>query len=362
MCRSSSAWTPRSTPGRRLLPTPGVAVTLQTPLVVDGGSLSASTLINQSRLEVRSGSVGTVQNDGLIVGDGTIAGAVTNSATGTIRVDAGKAIFFTGTLAPNAGELNLARWHARLHQRGSTNAPRTDQRPRHARFRRRTDQRRQDAVLRRADRHLWQRHIHRRHGRRRDDQLRRRERRHVLRQRHAQRRRDSHVAHEHDGVLWQLHWRGSVHRHRRRALRRNLLARQQSRSSRDRWRCRNYRLRLRGLSMELGGTFAGDQHDQLQVGGLLVARRFARSYACSMALHRAMATHSICSTSARSPAVSTRSNLPALDAGLVWDTSALYSTGAITAVPEPAGWIMLLGGIMLTAACPIARRHSTRFA
>ncbi len=93
--------------GQVLASNPGVAVTLQTPLVVDGGSLSASTLINQSRLEVRSGSIGAVQNSGLIVGDGTIDGAVTNGAAGTIRVDAGEAIFFTGAVAPNAGELNL---------------------------------------------------------------------------------------------------------------------------------------------------------------------------------------------------------------------------------------------------------------
>ncbi len=93
--------------GQVLASNPAVAVTLQTPLVVDGGSLSGSTLVNQSRLEVRSGVVGTVQNNGLIVGDGTIDGAVTNGAAGTIRVDAGDAIFFTGSVAPNAGELNL---------------------------------------------------------------------------------------------------------------------------------------------------------------------------------------------------------------------------------------------------------------
>jgi T5SS/PEP-CTERM-associated repeat protein len=93
--------------GQALTSAAGAAVTILTPVVVDGGSLNASSLINQSRLEIRSGSIGPVQNDGLIVGDGVITGAVTNSAAGTIRVDADKSLFFTGAPAPNAGELNL---------------------------------------------------------------------------------------------------------------------------------------------------------------------------------------------------------------------------------------------------------------
>lgn len=42
-----------------------------------------------------------------------------------------------------------------------------------------------------------------------------------------------------------------------------------------------------------------------------------------------------------------RLQLPSLADGLVWDTSALYSQGAlqIAAVPEPAEWAMLLGGL-----------------
>jgi T5SS/PEP-CTERM-associated repeat protein len=82
-------------------------VTLQTPVVVDGGVLNASNLMNQSRIEVRSGSVGPVHNAGLLLGDGTITGAVTNSVTGKIRVDTGKTLVFTGEFSPNAGELNL---------------------------------------------------------------------------------------------------------------------------------------------------------------------------------------------------------------------------------------------------------------
>ncbi len=82
-------------------------VTLQTPLTVDGGVLAASNLINQSRLELRSGSLGTVQNDGLLLGDGVISGNVTNNAAGRIRVDTGKSLTFLGGFAPNAGQVTL---------------------------------------------------------------------------------------------------------------------------------------------------------------------------------------------------------------------------------------------------------------
>ena len=82
-------------------------VTLQTPMIVDGGALAASTVINQSRLEVRAGSIGAVQNDGLLLGNGAISGAVTNGANGRIRVDGGKTLFFGGAFAANAGQLNL---------------------------------------------------------------------------------------------------------------------------------------------------------------------------------------------------------------------------------------------------------------
>ena len=46
--------------GQVLASAAGQSVTLQTPVVVDDGSLNASMLINQSRLEVRSGAIGAV--------------------------------------------------------------------------------------------------------------------------------------------------------------------------------------------------------------------------------------------------------------------------------------------------------------
>lgn len=47
--------------------------------------------------------------------------------------------------------------------------------------------------------------------------------------------------------------------------------------------------------------------------------------------------------------------LPALDAGLAWDSSALYTSGllTVTAVPEPAAWLLWLTGLL---ALPLRRR------
>lgn len=55
-------------------------------------------------------------------------------------------------------------------------------------------------------------------------------------------------------------------------------------------------------------------------------------------------------------------DLPALEAGLVWRTSALYTSGevGVAAVPEPETWAMLLAGA--GAIAWRARRHSTRAA
>ncbi len=139
--------------GQVLTSAGGATVTLDTPVVVDGGTLSPGALVNNSTLEVRSGSAsvagtttnrasallflertlslggtltnnsgarlelaggtgrlagaGAVQNNGLILGDGTITNPTTNNATGKIRVDAGKTLFFTGAFSANAGELQL---------------------------------------------------------------------------------------------------------------------------------------------------------------------------------------------------------------------------------------------------------------
>ena len=55
----------------------------------------------------RVNGAGSISNAGLITGDGTLAVAVTNSASGDIRAESGKTLYFTGGFAANAGDLIL---------------------------------------------------------------------------------------------------------------------------------------------------------------------------------------------------------------------------------------------------------------
>ena len=128
-------------------------MTIQTPVVVDGGALNPSSLINESTLEVRSGSAsvtgtttnsagaqiltertltlggtltnasgaritlaggtgrllgaGSIANSGLVTGDGTIVNTFNNTAGGEVRGEFGKTLYFTGATGANAGRLNL---------------------------------------------------------------------------------------------------------------------------------------------------------------------------------------------------------------------------------------------------------------
>lgn len=97
-------------------------VTLQSSSNNSGGQLVVAGLLNAAgifdnetgaRLELAGGTgrirgSGTLNNNGLLTGDGTIAKTfTTNSATGEIRVDAGKTLYFTGNFNPNDGELTL---------------------------------------------------------------------------------------------------------------------------------------------------------------------------------------------------------------------------------------------------------------
>ncbi len=97
------------------------------------------------------------------------------------------------------------------------------------------------------------------------------------------------------------------------------------------------------LVMELGGTVPGDQHDQLEVEGLLSLGGKLEVALLDGFMPRYGDTFDLLDFGALSGRFDTL-NLPVLDAGLVWDTSALYSSGAITAVPEPAGILLLFGG------------------
>ena len=55
----------------------------------------------------RVNGAGSISNAGLIGGDGTLAVAVTNTATGDIRAESGKTLYFTGGFTANAGDLIL---------------------------------------------------------------------------------------------------------------------------------------------------------------------------------------------------------------------------------------------------------------
>ena len=75
---------------------------------------TAGTLTNSlgGRVTLRDGAgrlsgVGALSNSGLITGDGTIAKALTNTATGEIRAETGKFLVLTGANAANAGKYNL---------------------------------------------------------------------------------------------------------------------------------------------------------------------------------------------------------------------------------------------------------------
>jgi len=96
------------------------------------------------------------------------------------------------------------------------------------------------------------------------------------------------------------------------------------------------------LQMELGGTVPGSEYDNLDVDGEL-----ALGGALDVVLYDEFTpqggdTFDLFdwgSVGGSFHAV----NLPALPAGLAWDTSSLYATGQIAAVPEPSGLTVLLG-------------------
>lgn len=76
-----------------------------------GGTMNVTGAFTNSgviRLDDGAGLAGgAITNTGRIQGDGTLSNALTNSANGSIRVDVGKTLFFTGAFAANAGEMNL---------------------------------------------------------------------------------------------------------------------------------------------------------------------------------------------------------------------------------------------------------------
>jgi T5SS/PEP-CTERM-associated repeat protein len=110
------------------------------------------------------------------------------------------------------------------------------------------------------------------------------------------------------------------------------------------------------LLMELAGTSPGSQYDQLHVGGVLSLDGALDVTLLDDFTPRYGDTFDLLDFAALAGRFDTV-NLPALKAGLLWDTSALYSTGTIAAVPEPAGWLLVCVGVAAAAVTIRIRRR-----
>jgi hypothetical protein len=82
-----------------------------TMIVGDGLYNFAGGLTNSGEIKLAGGAArligGPITNAKLIRGDGRIDNNLTNTATGELRAEAGKTLLFTGTIATNAGRINL---------------------------------------------------------------------------------------------------------------------------------------------------------------------------------------------------------------------------------------------------------------
>jgi hypothetical protein len=107
------------------------------------------------------------------------------------------------------------------------------------------------------------------------------------------------------------------------------------------------------LVMELAGTTAGAQYDQLHVGGLLSLDGALDVTLLDDFAPRYGDTFDLLDFGALAGRFDTI-ELPVLGGGLVWNTAALYSAGMITAVPEPAGWSLLV--VAFSVAFATSRR------
>jgi hypothetical protein len=109
------------------------------------------------------------------------------------------------------------------------------------------------------------------------------------------------------------------------------------------------------LGIELGGTTAGSEHDQLIVAGdLMIAGVLAVSVIDSFEVGAGDSFH-IFDASSISGSFSSIS-LPALLGPLFWNTSSLLSTGLLQVIPEPNTALLLSLGLVGLSA----RRRSLR--
>jgi hypothetical protein len=109
------------------------------------------------------------------------------------------------------------------------------------------------------------------------------------------------------------------------------------------------------LTMELGGLTPGSQYDQLNISGDLAADGTLAVKLLGGFTPLAGEEFEILNFDSLDGAFDSIS-LPALGAGLSWDTSTLYTSGTIGVVPEPATMALLGLGV----AGLVARRRNKK--
>jgi arylsulfatase A-like enzyme len=79
--------------------------------IADGGNLSSQSLVNNGDILLQGPTAlvagGTLTNAGALRGDGRVAGAIVNQASGAISVDGGKRLNLLGPTLDNAGHVTL---------------------------------------------------------------------------------------------------------------------------------------------------------------------------------------------------------------------------------------------------------------
>ena len=104
------------------------------------------------------------------------------------------------------------------------------------------------------------------------------------------------------------------------------------------------------LLVETGGSVASLDHDQLVVKGTAGLAGTLQVALLDNLLPTSGITFTILEFGAIRGSVDVV-NLPALSAGLSWDTSTLYSRGTLAVVPETTSWLMVQLALVIVIAC-----------